>query len=65
MNLQDLVEEKFDNNEKIGLKLQKSLSYQMIKAITCVHDQKICHRDLKPDNILLQKNGKNKMTSSD
>jgi hypothetical protein len=38
MNLEDLVEEKFDNNEKIGLKLQKSLSYQMIKAIACVHD---------------------------
>ncbi|ETV78490.1 CMGC/CDKL protein kinase, variant 1 [Aphanomyces astaci] len=44
---------------KHGLRLAhvRAISYQLCKAIYCCHQNKIIHRDIKPDNILLDDKG--------
>lgn len=37
--------------------LRKSIIYQIITGIKELHSQNILHRDVKPDNIFLMKNG--------
>ena len=38
-------------------KLYKSLLYQLLKGIQCVHKLKILHRDLKSENLLVSEDG--------
>ena len=41
-------------------------AWQLIKAIVGIHKANVCHRDLKPDNIVLRKrNGKVSLTVID
>lgn len=32
----------------------RDLTKQLLEAVHTIHDKEICHRDLKPDNILLK-----------
>lgn len=42
-----------------GLSVHKVLAYakQIVSAIACAHQHKIIHRDIKPQNIMLDENG--------
>jgi serine/threonine protein kinase len=41
-------------------------AWSLIKAIDGIHDANVCHRDLKPDNIVIRnKNGETKLTIID
>ncbi|KAH9929789.1 kinase-like protein [Fomitopsis serialis] len=37
--------------------LAKSLIYQIIRAVTYLHEQRIAHRDIKPGNVLVDEQG--------
>lgn len=41
--------------------LRKIVFYQIVKGLVEIHAQGILHRDIKPDNIFLMKNGKIKV----
>merc|ERR1711934_745950 len=50
---------KYMNNihGKLSAKLVKELMYQMVMGITYCHMHRLIHRDLKPQNILVDKDG--------
>ena len=50
---------KYMNNihGKLSAKLVKELMYQMVMGITYCHMHRLIHRDLKPQNILVDKKG--------
>jgi serine/threonine protein kinase len=50
-NLEDLIEKK---PEGLPYEQVKSLAFQLLQGIETIHKAKICHRDLKPDNILVK-----------
>ena len=41
------------NNENMPLVLVKLYSYQMLRSIAYIHALGICHRDIKPQNVLV------------
>jgi len=49
------------NGKHIPTKLIKSLTYQLILGIEYCHSNRILHRDLKPQNLLIDVNGKLKL----
>ena len=44
------------SNQSMPLFLVKLYSYQMLRAIAYIHSQGICHRDIKPQNLLVDVN---------
>jgi serine/threonine protein kinase len=49
------------NNAPLAPNLVKSYLYQILSAIKFCHSRRILHRDLKPQNLLIDKNGKIKL----
>ena len=45
------------NNGPLPPQLVKSYLYQITSAIKYCHSKRILHRDLKPQNLLIDKNG--------
>ncbi|ANQ07669.1 CMGC/GSK protein kinase [Plasmodium coatneyi] len=44
------------NNHSLPLLLVKLYSYQLCRALAYLHSKFICHRDLKPQNLLIEPN---------
>ncbi|EUD65647.1 CMGC/GSK protein kinase [Plasmodium inui San Antonio 1] len=44
------------NNHSLPLLLVKLYSYQLCRALAYLHSKLICHRDLKPQNLLIEPN---------
>ena len=49
------------NKQPLDSKLVKSYLYQILDGLTYCHSKRILHRDLKPQNLLIDKNGKIKL----
>ncbi|KAH7339153.1 kinase-like domain-containing protein, partial [Rhizoctonia solani] len=49
-SLRDVVEA----DGPLGAKTAANVAHQMIDALRCVHSHRLVHRDIKPDNIMLQ-----------
>lgn len=58
ITLKDYIEKK----GRLSAKETISISIQMISGIQAAHNQHIIHRDIKPQNILISKEGKVKVT---
>jgi len=43
-------------NEKINSDTTRSIMFQILKGIAFIHSHKILHRDIKPQNILIDQN---------
>ncbi len=44
-----------ENPDGLGIKVCKSLLFQLCKAISKCHEYNIIHRDIKPENLLIDK----------
>lgn len=54
----ELLSIKLDNNLPTNPKFNnKNITLQLLKGLKCMHSQRILHRDIKPDNIMLTENG--------
>ena len=58
ITLKDYIEKK----GKISPKEAVSISIQMVTGLQAAHNQHIIHRDIKPQNIIISKDGKVKVT---
>ena len=48
-----------NSNNAMGLNLEviRKLIFQVLKALEYLHDNKVIHRDVKPENLLVDKKG--------
>lgn len=59
--LKQYFKNKFTKGEKCKEKIVEEIMEQLIRAIAHCHENGVCHRDLKPDNILIDKNNELKV----
>ena len=57
MDLKKYLDTSIDKNEMMSAELVKSYCYQLIQAILFCHQRRVLHRDLKPQNLLIDKSG--------
>ena len=53
----DTPERAFKLQEEQFIVISKSLIFQVLCAVAFLHDRRIAHRDIKPGNIMLSKEG--------
>lgn len=53
-DLKNLLDSRCTLGGKLGVLEIKSFLYQILQGIKCCHDNRILHRDLKPQNILVE-----------
>lgn len=51
--LSKVIKNCYKTNQKMSNQIIKIFSYQMFRAIAYLHGSGICHRDIKPQNMLL------------
>ncbi|KAI8980866.1 kinase-like domain-containing protein [Pilobolus umbonatus] len=56
-NLYQLIQERRESNKSINLTETKSIMYQIFKALSHIHQHGIFHRDMKPENLLINDEG--------
>ncbi|CAD8145760.1 unnamed protein product [Paramecium octaurelia] len=56
LNLAQVIKGHRLRNREIPLILIKSFAFQLLRAITQLHECQICHRNIQPDNILINNN---------
>ena len=44
------------NGKGLDIKMTKSFLYQLLRGVDFIHKNKVLHRDLKPQNLLINKN---------
>ena len=61
MDLDILLKKTIEKNEILPDSQIKSISQQMLNGLDFLHQHRVCHRDLKPQNILLSNSGQIKI----
>ena len=56
------LKEYIEKKGRLSAKETISISIQMVTGIQAAHNQHIIHRDIKPQNIIISKDGKVKVT---
>merc|ERR1712117_1015862 len=57
MDLKKYMDTSVSENEMISKTLVKSYTYQILQGMLFCHQRRVLHRDLKPQNLLIDKNG--------
>jgi len=57
MDLKKYLDNSIPPNEMMSTNLLKSYCYQLLQAILFCHQRRVLHRDLKPQNLLIDKSG--------
>ncbi len=61
MDLKKYMETKGGDRGQIDPTTAKSFTFQLLRGIAFCHESKVLHRDLKPQNLLINKNGQLKL----
>jgi len=57
MDLKKYMDTNIPKDGQMEAKLMKSYVYQLLQALLFCHQRRVLHRDLKPQNLLIDKNG--------
>lgn len=52
-SLYQVIHRTFKNDKPLNIPLLKSYAYQLLKAVNYMKEKGVCHRDIKPQNILV------------
>jgi serine/threonine protein kinase len=55
-DLKKFWDKEFPISKSVNIEIIKSIMYQILKGIDFLHSKKILHRDLKPQNVLIDNN---------
>jgi len=57
MDLKKYMDTNIPKDGQMDAKLMKSYTYQLLQGLLFCHQRRVLHRDLKPQNLLIDKNG--------